>query len=138
MKRQSLGGVEHRELGARKTKNCDEWLESTSRQDQLESTGMKRGRITVTLLFVLTACLLAGSIGINYWTGLLAVESSRRLATQRAVIQQLEQVTSDLKDAESGHRGYLLTGENRYLEPYDVARRNVRKEITELQRLVFS
>ena len=97
---------------------------------------MKRTRLTINLLLVLTACLLAGSIAMNYWTGLLALESSRKLATQRAVIQQLEQTVSNLKDAESGHRGYLLTGENRYLEPYDNAKQKVRRELNELQRLV--
>src|SRR5215467_11555188 len=97
---------------------------------------MKRTKLTITLLLVLTACLLAGSIAINYWTGLLALESSQKLTTQRAVIQQLEQTVSNLKDAESGHRGFLLTGENRYLEPYYNAKRNVRRELNELQRLV--
>ena len=34
---------------------------------------------------------------------------------------QLEQVVSTLKDAETGQRGYLLTGERVYLEPYEQA-----------------
>ncbi|MGZ5084176.1 MAG: CHASE3 domain-containing protein, partial [Usitatibacter sp.] len=33
----------------------------------------------------------------------------------------LEKVLSDAKDAETGQRGYLLTGNPRYLEPYDTA-----------------
>ena len=42
---------------------------------------------------------------------------------------------SALKDAETGQRGYLLTEEERYLEPYDAGRANVNRELTELQRL---
>ena len=37
------------------------------------------------------------------------------------VLGQLEQVVSALKDAETGQRGYLLTGERVYLEPYEQA-----------------
>ena len=37
------------------------------------------------------------------------------------VLSQLEQVMSTLKDAETGQRGYLLTGERPYLEPYEQA-----------------
>src|SRR5436190_7760047 len=97
---------------------------------------MKRGKITVTVLFALTACSLAASIGVTYWTGLLAVESNRKLATQRTVIERLERVVSTLKDAESAHRGYLLTGEDRYLEPYERARRDVHQRLSGLKRLV--
>ena len=32
--------------------------------------------------------------------------------------QQLEALLSSVKDAETGQRGFLLTGEERYLEPY--------------------
>src|SRR5216684_7738474 len=99
---------------------------------------MKPGKITVILLFVLLAGLLGASIGITYWTGLLAVESNRKLATQRAVIQQLEQVVSTLDEAESGQRGYLLTGQDRYLQPYESARQRLREELIELQWLVSS
>jgi CHASE3 domain sensor protein len=46
-----------------------------------------------------------------------------RNAVQSAFDAQskLERVLSDLLDAETGQRGYLLTGEERYLEPYEHA-----------------
>jgi methyl-accepting chemotaxis protein len=37
------------------------------------------------------------------------------------VLEKLEELLSNLKDAETGQRGYLITGEERYLEPYDIA-----------------
>jgi CHASE3 domain sensor protein len=37
------------------------------------------------------------------------------------VLGQLEQVVSTLKDAETGQRGYLLTGKRPYLDPYEQA-----------------
>ena len=92
----------------------------------------------MTVLLALIACSLAASIGITYWTGLLAVESNRRLATQRTVIVRLERVVSTLKDAESAHRGYLLTGEERYLQPYESARKDLNSKLSDLRRLVVS
>ncbi len=38
------------------------------------------------------------------------------------VVGAVEEVTGTLKDAETGQRGYLITGEDRYLEPYQNAK----------------
>ena len=38
--------------------------------------------------------------------------------------EMLESVLSTIKDAETGQRGYLLTGEDKYLEPYLAAQSN--------------
>jgi len=40
------------------------------------------------------------------------------------VLLESERLVSMLKDAETGQRGYLITGEPRYLEPYQRAREN--------------
>ncbi len=37
------------------------------------------------------------------------------------VIENLEKLISTMKDAETGQRGYLITGEERYLDPYTAA-----------------
>jgi len=39
----------------------------------------------------------------------------------REVLARIESLLSDLKDAETGQRGYLLTGRDSYLEPYSTA-----------------
>lgn len=36
----------------------------------------------------------------------------------REFVQSIDGILSNLKDAETGQRGYLLTGDDRYLEPY--------------------
>ena len=72
----------------------------------------------VTLLLTLS---LAGAvlIGVNYGRRLEAVRES--VATQRALTRLL----SAVQDAETGQRGYLLTGRAIYLGPYDDARRRL-------------
>ncbi|MBW4470460.1 MAG: response regulator [Stenomitos rutilans HA7619-LM2] len=49
------------------------------------------------------------------------VETSKREAHTYEVIGQVEELLSRLKDAETGQRGYLLTGNEKYLEPYNSA-----------------
>ncbi len=61
-------------------------------------------------------------------TGVVAVDGTLTFlaATRRAEatlvnIERLNALLSLLKDAETGQRGYLLTGDERYLEPYEDA-----------------
>src|ERR1019366_6835793 len=37
------------------------------------------------------------------------------------VLENLDQLLSTLKDAETGQRGYIITGEDSYLDPYNAA-----------------
>jgi len=53
------------------------------------------------------------------------------------VLGQVEQVLSTLKDAENGQRGYLLTGERPYLEPYEQAVARLPAQITRLRQLTI-
>jgi PAS domain S-box-containing protein len=74
-----------------------------------------------------------------------ALFTSRRLNVQvsnqtwvdhsRQVLAEMEQTESLLLDAETGQRGYLLTGESRYLEPYTNAITQIDSHIQSLSRL---
>jgi CheY-like chemotaxis protein/CHASE3 domain sensor protein len=62
--------------------------------------------------------------------------ASTALATRTLqAMQQLELVAFLVTDAETGQRGYLLTGEERYLEPYRTARTQILTELVNLRRL---
>src|SRR6266404_8034542 len=77
----------------------------------------------------------------------LSLHNIREVATSvqwvshtNEVLTRLEAVLSTLKDAETGQRGYLLTGEPAYLEPYrDAVDRLPRSEehTSELQSLAY-
>lgn len=47
-----------------------------------------------------------------------------------------ERLLSDLKDAETGQRGFLLTGQERYLEPYEAALPRLQADLRRLQSAV--
>jgi len=51
------------------------------------------------------------------------------------VLQGLEEVISSLKDAETGQRGYLITGQDRYLDPFNAALPNIKKSMTDVREL---
>ena len=76
------------------------------------------GSRKVKMIFLTAATVLAVSVAVMYGVGLRALEFQRKLVLQRAVIEQLDGVLIVMNEAGSGQRGYLLTGEDRYLEPY--------------------
>jgi len=53
------------------------------------------------------------------------------------VLASLEAALSSLKDAETGQRGYLLTGDPAYLEPYRDAVSRFRGQVAELRQLTL-
>jgi len=62
-------------------------------------------------------------------------QSTALTAHTLQVMQRIDALLSSVKDAETGQRGYLLTGRESYLEPYDVARANIPGQLEELRRL---
>lgn len=63
-------------------------------------------------------------------------ETQGRVSHTFQVQGLLKQVEKDLVDAETGQRGYLVTGVTTYLEPYDSGRKNFQEHIAELKKLV--
>jgi signal transduction histidine kinase/DNA-binding response OmpR family regulator/CHASE3 domain sensor protein len=54
------------------------------------------------------------------------------------VMQRVDALMSSVKDAETGQRGYLLTGRESYLEPYSEARASIPGQVLALRRLTLS
>jgi methyl-accepting chemotaxis protein len=68
------------------------------------------------------ALLVVGAVGIVAYRGITElVDSADSVTHTHKVKEALSEVLSTLKDAETGQRGFLLTGEARYLEPYQTA-----------------
>jgi len=83
----------------------------------------------VVALICLFATLAVRSI--RQFTGAaVAVEHSHE------VINGLERVLSTAKDAETGHRGYVLTGDESYLEPYREAQGSIDTELGRVRGLL--
>lgn len=76
--------------------------------------------------------------------GLISYQNINRLNNEAGmvtheykIINYINMILSDLKDAETGQRGYLITGLENYLEPYNNALINIEKDINNLKALVY-
>jgi signal transduction histidine kinase len=77
-----------------------------------------------------------GAIGLLiYRSATETVKTSRWQTHTYEVLKNLESFLSTIKDAETGQRGYLITGSENYLEPYNTAIPLIDKKITELRKL---
>jgi CheY-like chemotaxis protein/CHASE3 domain sensor protein len=62
--------------------------------------------------------------------------TSRELTNTVEALAQLQATISTLKDAETGQRGYLLTGRETYLEPFEAAKQALPAELSSAQSLL--
>jgi signal transduction histidine kinase/DNA-binding response OmpR family regulator/CHASE3 domain sensor protein len=63
-------------------------------------------------------------------------ESAARVTENLEILEQLEAVLSTLKDAETGQRGFLLTGNENYLDPFNEAKAKLDAELARLRALL--
>ena len=76
-------------------------------------------RMTISLLLAILAALtLIGINEVGYTRSSSALESIHRSQQTRSTLNQL---LRNMLNAETGQRGYLLTGDVKYLEPYRTA-----------------
>src|SRR5207244_7325888 len=66
---------------------------------------------------------------------LLLIDNDGRVAHTRQVIAEVVGVQSAMTDAETGQRGFLLTGQEKLLEPYDAAVAGVHGRLDRLRGL---
>jgi CHASE3 domain sensor protein len=88
-----------------------------------------------TLAGFIIAILAVTFIALFTYRSLLTRSVTARRITQTLdTIQQLEELHSSLKDAETGQRGFLLTGDESFLEPYTLGRTSLVGAVDALRR----
>ena len=85
--------------------------------------------------FTLLVLLLIGNAFVTSRRLRVQVASQGWVIHSREVLAGLERTESLLLDAETGQRGYLLTGEAKYLAPYNYAVTQIDNEISTLTQL---
>ena len=90
-------------------------------------------KIAVSLTIAIIAAVLMVSINeAGYTRSLQALDVLTKTQSNRAKINALMQ---QMLDAETGLRGYLLTGEERYLTPYNTASEAINGTMDDLRRI---
>jgi signal transduction histidine kinase len=84
---------------------------------------------------VLALVLLFINSLVSYRNIRRLIENQRWVTHTHEVLTELERTLSTLKDAETGQRGYLLTGNENYLRPYQRAIAQISTSIDSLTKL---
>src|SRR3990167_3133048 len=91
-------------------------------------------KIAVSLpLAVLAALSLVAINEAGFYRSHAALE---HLAHSQSTHASVNRLLQSMLDAETGHRGYLLTGDDRYLEPYEGAVTSVHSNLEQLRMLM--
>jgi signal transduction histidine kinase/CheY-like chemotaxis protein len=85
-----------------------------------------------TVLFGVAAIIV---IGLLTWFDWHAQRDARNIVVRTVLeLRQIDDVISTVKDAETGERGFLLTGAEAYLEPYESATAIIHGQMDALRR----
>jgi methyl-accepting chemotaxis protein len=85
--------------------------------------------------FSVAALTLLLIVTIGYRNAKLLIETERWVTHTHQVRIELADLLSIMKDAEAGQRGYLITGEESYLEPYKAALAAVKTTLADVRKL---
>ncbi len=96
---------------------------------------MKLAKREIQVGFGVGLGLLVVVAWLSYITTRQLVETSRQVSHTHKVLVALEEIVTSLQDVQRGERGYVITGDNRFLEPYHAGVEKIEHEIADLKRL---
>src|SRR5437879_6525969 len=73
--------------------------------------------------------------GVSYWSLSVLVDNAAMVTHTHRVLENLEGIISLLKDTETGQRGFVLTRQERYLQPYNEALTQLPQRIKDVRTL---
>ena len=96
------------------------------------------GKLKPHHLWVGAAVLLVAIEALLFWGTWMRFAERESLSVRTREIQaKTESLFSELKDAETGQRGYLLTGQDPYLAPYNAAVQAIPVQLDGLRKLTI-
>ncbi|OLB20909.1 MAG: hypothetical protein AUH15_10390 [Acidobacteriales bacterium 13_2_20CM_55_8] len=78
----------------------------------------------------LAGLILLFVAGLSYRSGRRFIEASQLVAHTHAVLAELEATLSGVADAQTAARGFIITGQDAFLEPYGTAAPEVRAHLS--------
>ena len=90
--------------------------------------------VTAGFLLALVGLLVIGAFAVHN-TQVTTANSAERTQV-RLLLVEMKDLYSDLQDAETGQRGFLLTGDENYLAPYLGARATIDDHLATIARLI--
>ena len=84
-------------------------------------------------IFVAVAVITVASTLLGYWMGLRVLADNQALLRNWEVLTGVGNLLSTLSDAETAQRGFILTGDETYLQPYDAAVQHLGSHLGQLE-----
>src|SRR6185437_2953572 len=109
------------------------------RSDQLSHWLREQMDFNIRSLWIMTSivAVLVVLNGVIFSMSAHAIQArAQRVQHAQAVLTDLESLLSTIDEAETGQRGYLLTGDSLYLKPYTSAQDNISQDLADLQQQV--
>ena len=72
----------------------------------------------------------------SFWNTFALINNNRSQVQLRTLLNEVQETLALLDDAETGQRGYLLVGEDAYLEPYTRAVEVADQQLTKVGKLI--
>lgn len=97
--------------------------------------GSSFARRTITFLAAGVLALLA-IVAVSIWLSVRTAQHAEEAVAEREIRSLTTNLLAATIDAETGQRGYLLTGEARYLGPFERAQPRLRRDMANLRERV--
>ncbi|MDF1812615.1 MAG: CHASE3 domain-containing protein [Verrucomicrobiales bacterium] len=92
-----------------------------------------QSNVVIITSFITIIILLGAGVWYAARSEKFVAESISNMAADRERVVELRRLLSAVMDMETGQRGYIITGEPDYLEPYEQGGRNLEEIIAELE-----
>ena len=103
--------------------------------DSLPVAGQQTLPKSITLL-ASAALLLALGVALTFWSFRQLEAAAQQRQHTHDVIVAADDLLTKIIDAETGQRGYLITGDKAFLAPYLAVRENISESLAQLRQLV--
>src|SRR6266496_4900874 len=90
-------------------------------------------KIRARLAFAVALLLVLGAV--LYQTTLKFGDTEQWESRMEAALAKVDLISSQMQDAETGERGYLITGDEQYMEPYRMAVQMSDQELSDLRAI---
>jgi CHASE3 domain sensor protein len=91
--------------------------------------------VLLRIAFILSLSILAGIGFLSYHSLREFIDTAEQVGNSHALIERLDDLTVEVGDVESASRGFVLAGEDFYLEPYYSALKKVDQSLNSIRKL---
>jgi signal transduction histidine kinase/AmiR/NasT family two-component response regulator/flagellar basal body-associated protein FliL len=117
------------------------YLDSTIINDQADTARGKsslKANLKIIILVVEAILLVTLVSGTSFWAFSEIKDAAQSRKHTYEAINHADNLLSELKDAEVGQRGYLLTGNEAFLEPYNAVHDSVSSHLEQLRPIILN